>query len=117
RAIICCAIRQTPSSAKPDCDTWLVYSRTFVEDDDGNVESWGPWQYILASTDGTHAFAPRLYTGERLPICILRTEQGNGGFWPAVDKDVAEQVDNLNVSRSNEQHVMNLQGHDWTVYA
>lgn len=124
RAAFIVGLRQTPTSSmhgvgedgKP-VETWLVWSREFTEDADGNVETWGPWGYCTISSDGKHQTLRREYPGGRLPIAFLRIEQADGGFWPAPERDVIAQVDELNVGRSNEQHTVDLQGHGQVVYS
>jgi hypothetical protein len=117
RAITVLGLRQTPTSAAQDCDTWWIWSRTCVENDDGSVKSWGRWQHVRITTDGKHTSLPVEYPGELLPVAILRIEQADGGFWPAPERDTITQVDELNLSRSNEQHTVDLQGHGQGVYS
>lgn len=115
RAIMVCALRQTPTNAV-DLDVWWVWSRVPTENADGTVKSWGKWTHVRISTDGKHPSLPVEYPGKLLPIAIVRLEQADGGFWPMPERDALVQVDELNVSRSNEQHTVDLQGHGQGVY-
>lgn len=108
------ALRQATSSG--DSPMWWVWSREFTEDDQGNVASWSPWSHRRVSEDGKIATASMAYDGI-LPIAFVRTETAQGGFWPDPDRDVAANVDTLNVSRSNRQHVVNMQAHAQAVYS
>ncbi len=116
RSIMVCALRQTAASAGPDVETWWVWSRQPTENLDGSVKSWGPWFHVRISTDGKHASLPVEYPGKLLPICFLRLEQADGGFWPMPERDTIVQVDELNIGRSNEQHTVDLQAHGQAVY-
>lgn len=117
RAIMVCALRQTPSSATPQTQRWSIYSRKPFERPDGRVAKWGPWQHIVISSDGDHASLPVELPNKRLPVVFLRTEQTSGGFWPVPEADVIAQSDELNISRANEQHTVDMQGHGQGVYA
>lgn len=110
------ALRQAGEQTTASSPTWWVWSREFAEDAQGNVASWSPWTHRRVSEDGTTQTASEAYPGI-LPIAFLRTEAGNGGWWPAPDRDVAVNVDTLNVSRSNRQHVVNMQAHAQAVYS
>ena len=113
-AIWLCAIRQaSPSEASP---LWWVWSREFVEDDLGNLVSFGGWTHRRVSEDGKIATASEAYDG-RFPGAFLRLEPGAGGIWPDPDRDVVANVDRLNVSRSNRQHVVDMQAHATWVYS
>jgi len=113
-ALWLCAIKQaTPSSASP---LWWVWSREFVEDDAGNLVSFGAWSHRRVSEDGKTATASEAYEG-RFPGAFLRIEPGAGGIWPDPDRDVVANVDRLNVSRSNRQHVVDMQAHATWVYS
>lgn len=110
------ALRQATEQTTSASPTWWVWSREFVEDEQGNVASWSPWSHRRVSEDGTVQTASESYPGI-LPVAFLRTESGNGGWWPAPDRDVSVNVDNLNVVRSNRQHVVNMQAHAQAVYS
>ena len=115
RAIIACGLRRTPSSAPAGEHIWTIHSRGY-EEQQGRPTSWGKWREITVRTDGKVIHGTREHPGRRLPVVFLRLEQPDGGFWPAVEADVLCQVDELNVSRANEQHTVDLQGHSWGVY-
>lgn len=117
RSIVTCGLRQTPAGAPAGSDVWWVWSRTHVDNADGSVASWGPWKHVHIHVDGKHQSLPVEYPGQLLPILFARIEQADGGFWPAPEADVICQVDELNVSRSNEQHTVDLQGHGQGVYS
>jgi hypothetical protein len=113
-ALWLCAIRQASSSeASP---LWWVWSREFAEDDLGNLVSFGQWTHRRVSEDGKIATASEAYEG-RFPGAFLRLEPGAGGIWPSPDRDVIVNVDRLNVSRSNRQHVVDMQAHATWVYS
>lgn len=108
------AVRQASNTeASP---LWWVWSREFVEDDVGNLVSFGAWSHRRVSEDGKIATASEAYDG-RFPGAFLRLEPGAGGIWPAPDRDVVANVDRLNVSRSNRQHVIDMQAHATWVYS
>lgn len=115
RAIMVFGVRQTPTSSPAGLDSWWVWSREPTENADGTVAKWGKWGHCRISTDGKHQSLRQEYPGELLPFAILRIEQGDGSFWPTPEKDVLAQVDELNVSRANEQHTVNLQGHSQVI--
>jgi hypothetical protein len=71
----------------------------------------------MLRSDSTDPVAPTMYPGKLLPILFLRTEQADGCFWPTPERDTIAQVDELNIGRSNEQHVVDLQGHGQGVYS
>jgi hypothetical protein len=108
------AVRQASNTeASP---LWWVWSREFVEDDMGALVSFGAWSHRRVSEDGKIATASEAYDG-RFPGAFLRLEPGAGGIWPAPDRDVVVNVDRLNVSRSNRQHVIDMQAHATWVYS
>lgn len=108
------ALRQASNTeASP---LWWVWSREFVEDDMGALVSFGAWSHRRVSEDGKIATASEAYDG-RFPGAFLRLEPGAGGIWPAPDRDVVVNVDRLNVSRSNRQHVIDMQAHATWVYS
>jgi hypothetical protein len=113
RAIVLCALRQP--SQDPKLTTWTVFMRDFAEDEDGVVTTWGPWQWCRIQEGDKGAVTPQEYAGEILPVAFLRTEQADGGFWPAAEKDVALASDQANVARSNLDHVTDMQGHSIAV--
>lgn len=113
-AIWLCAIRQASSSETSPL--WWVWSREFTEDDLGNLVSFGGWTHRRVSEDGKIATASEAYDG-RFPGAFLRLEPGAGGIWPDPDRDVVANVDRLNVSRSNRQHVVDMQAHATWVYS
>ena len=115
RAIIACGLRRTPASSKAGEHIWTIHSRGYT-DVGGRPTSWGPWREITVRSDGAVIHSSRENLGKRLPVVFLRLEQPDGGFWPAPEADVLCQVDELNVSRSNEQHTVDMQGHSWGVY-
>jgi hypothetical protein len=102
------ALRQT--SPDPTLTAWTVYAREPVLDGD-TVSAWGPWQYARIVERDTGVVVPEEYPGSVLPVAFLRIEQPDGGFWPAPERDVGPVSDSLNVSRSNLQHVSDLQAH------
>jgi hypothetical protein len=110
------ALRQARDSSKDAADVWWVWSREFVEDDAGALVRFGPWTHRRVSEDSLRSSATETYEGI-LPIAFLRTEAPSGGFWPEPDRDVSLNVDNLNVSRSNRQHVVNMQAHAQAIYS
>jgi hypothetical protein len=110
------ALRQATEQTASSSPVWWVWSREFVEDAQGNVASFSPWSHRRVSEDGKVQTASEAYPGI-LPVAFLRTEPGNGGWWPAPDRDVSVNVDTLNVSRSNRQHVVNMQAHAQAVYS
>lgn len=110
------ALRQATEQTTSSSPVWWVWSREFVEDAQGNVASFSPWSHRRVSEDGKVQTASEAYPGI-LPVAFLRTEPGNGGWWPAPDRDVAVNVDTLNVARSNRQHVVNMQAHAQAVYS
>jgi len=92
-------------------DRWMAYRRLFTQDPDGVVDQWGPWE-IGRWTDGKEEQATwSEYEGTVLPVPILRLEPGDGGVWPAAERDSYLVADQLNTSRSNLEHVSDLQGH------
>lgn len=117
RAIMVCALRQSPTSSAPGEHRWSIYSRKPYERPDGRVSKWGPWFHVVLCSDGSHPAMPRELPNKRLPVLFLRTEQAVGGFWPVPEADVVAQSDELNMSRANEQHVVDLQGHGQGVYS
>jgi len=113
-AVWLCAIRQASNTqASP---LWWVWSREFTEDDMGNLVSFSSWSHRRVSEDGKIATASEAYDG-RFPGAYLRLEPGAGAIWPAPDRDVVVNVDRLNVSRSNRQHVIDMQAHATTIYS
>ena len=110
------ALRQATEQTTTTSPVWWVWSREFVEDAQGNVASFSAWSHRRVSEDGEIQTASETYPGI-LPVAFLRTEPGNGGWWPAPDRDVSVNVDTLNVSRSNRQHVINMQAHAQAVYS
>lgn len=110
------AIRQATDHARDAADVWWVWSREWTEDERGQVQAWAPWTQRRVSEDGKTITASEVYEG-RLPIAFLRTESPAGGFWPEPDRDCLINVDNLNVARSNRQHVVNMQAHAQAVYS
>ncbi len=115
RAIIACGLRRTPSTAPVGEHVWTIHSRGYTEKG-GRPTSWGQWREITVRTDGKVIHSTREYPGRLLPVVFLRLEQPDGGFWPSPEADVTCQVDELNVSRSNEQHIVDMQAHTWGVY-
>ena len=115
-AIWFCAIRQAREQTDGASDVWWVWSREWTEDERGQVQAWAPWTQRRLSEDGKTSTPSEVYEG-RLPVAFLRTEAPSGGMWPEPDRDVSINVDNLNVARSNRQHVINLQAHAQALYA
>lgn len=113
-ALLFVALRQASTTeASP---LWWCWSRPVVEDDMGAIVSFGAWSHRRVSEDGKIATPSESYDG-RLPIAFLRTDAPSGGLWPDPDRDVAVNVDRLNVARSNRQHVVDMQAHATWVYS
>lgn len=110
------ALRQARDSTDGAADVWWVWSREFVEDEAGALVRFGPWTHRRVSEDTLKSTPTETYEGI-LPIAFLRTEAPSGGFWPEPDRDVLLNIDNLNVSRSNRQHVVNMQAHAQAIYS
>lgn len=118
-ALTVLAVRQASPDTVSGRQWWWVWSREYMEDEAGAVVSWGQWHHVLVSTGGDQqgaSAAPVPYEGERLPFCLLQTAQPEGTWLVDDDRDIVHVVDELNVSRSNEQYVMDLQGHTQHVY-
>lgn len=109
------ALKQSTAQISDTSPVWWCWTREAIEDEMGNLLRFGPWEHRRVSEDGKIATASESYPG-RLPIAFLRTELPQGGFWPAPDKDKILNVDSLNVSRSNRQHVVNSQAHATFIY-
>jgi len=110
------AFRQARAQTSSAVELWWVWSRTFTEHDDGTVAKYGPWTHRRVSEDGHKATPSEVYDG-LFPGVFFRTEPPSGGFWPEPDRDVLINVDSLNVSRSNRQHVIDMQAHAMLIYA
>lgn len=110
RAMVVCALKTTPTSAKEGIERYWVWSREAVEVD-GVLKGFKEWKHCTINSDGTHATLPVTYPGKMLPVPFVRLEQADGGFWPIPERDTIAQVDELNIGRSNEQHTSDLQGH------
>jgi len=110
------ALRQARDSTQEAADVWWVWSREFIEDDAGALVRFLPWTHRRVSEDTLKSTPSESYEG-MLPIAFLRTEAPAGGFWPEPDRDVLLNVDNLNVTRSNRQHVVNMQAHAQAIYS
>lgn len=118
-ALMVLAVRQASPDLVSGKQWWWVWSREPQEADDGTVMGWGPWLHVLISTGGDQkgqTAAPVAYAGERLPFCLLQSAPPEGSWLVDQDRDIVHVVDELNVSRSNEQYVMDLQGHTQHVY-
>lgn len=102
-ALIFVALRQAG-------DHWLGYRRLFTEVD-GVVDVWGPWEVGRWEDGKEDAATWAEYEGLLLPVVMLRLEPGDGGIWPAAERDSYLVADQLNTSRSNLEHVTDLQGH------
>jgi hypothetical protein len=113
-ALMVVGLRQARAAYETGADVWWVWSRPVTEGTDGPV--FGPWQHVVISEDGKHKSLPIPYDG-MLPIVWCRSEDAVGSIWPDPDRDISANVDNLNVGRSNRQHVINMQAHAVMVYA
>jgi hypothetical protein len=102
-ALIFVALRQADGR-------WLGYRRLFTEVD-GVVDVWGPWEMTLWAEGYEERAVWREYEGTILPVVLLRLEPGDGGVWPAAERDSYLVADQLNTSRANLEHVTDLQGH------
>lgn len=114
------ALRQASPSAVSGEQWWWVWSREYEDHDDGTPRSFGPWSHVRVSTGGEQqgaSAAPVVYEGQRLPILLLQIGKPEGSWLVDKDRDIVNIVDELNVSRSNEQYVMDLQGHTQGIYA
>lgn len=119
-ALMVLAVRQASPDVVSGKEWWWVWSRESQDDEAGNVVAWGPWSHVLVSRGGDQkgvSAAPVLYAGTRLPFCLLQTAQPEGTWLVDEDRDLVHVVDELNVSRANEQYVIDLQGHDQLVYS
>lgn len=110
------AFRQARAQTSSAVELWWVWSRTFTEHDDGTVSKYGPWTHRRVSEDGKKATPSEVYDG-LFPGVFFRSEPPSGGFWPEPDRDAAVNVDALNVSRSNRQHIIDMQAHALTIYS
>jgi hypothetical protein len=106
-ALIFVALRQGSTAEK---STWLGFRRLFTELD-GVVEQWGPWETARWEDGKEERAAWSEYEGTQCPVPLLRLEPGDGGIWPAAERDSYLVADQLNTSRSNLEHVTDLQGH------
>jgi hypothetical protein len=102
-ALIFVALRQSDRH-------WLGYRRLFTEAE-GVVDVWGPWETGRWEEGKEERAVWNEYEGTVLPVAILRLEPGDGGIWPAAERDSYLVADQLNTSRSNLEHVTDLQGH------
>jgi hypothetical protein len=109
------AIAQSSEQVKDASKVWWCWTREIKQTDDGRLTGFGPWTHRRVSEDGKVATASEIYKG-RFPGAFLRIESPDGGFWPMPDKDISVNVDNLNIARSNRQHVINMQAHSLRVY-
>ena len=78
---------------------------------DGIVDVWGPWELGHWVEGYEERAVWREYDGTVLPVVLLRLEPGDGGVWPAAERDSYLVADQLNTSRANLEHVTDLQGH------
>lgn len=107
-------LRQSRAAYDTGSDVWWVWSREVTDTADGPV--FGVWQHVMVSEDGKHKSLPIPYDGS-LPVVFPRFEDASGQFWPEPDRAISDNVDQLNVARSNRQHVINLQAHAQAVYS
>jgi hypothetical protein len=112
-ALTVVGLRQARAAYETGHDVWWVWSRSATDGPDGPV--FGPWQHVMISEDGKHKDLPKPYDGV-LPIVFCRSEDAVGSIWPDPDRDVSANVDNLNVGRSNRQHIINMQAHAVMLY-
>jgi hypothetical protein len=116
RAIVALAARVTPHASAPETQRWWVWTRPWEDNENGTVKAFGGWRACHMRTDGKAG--PILEWGDmRLPWVFFRVEQADGGFWPTPESDTIAQIDELNISRSNEQHTVDMQGHGQGVYS
>ncbi len=104
-----------------DKDQWYnVWTRPYVDGDDGQPESFGVWRTHLVSSTGESALAPddprTIYEGV-FPWACLQIGIPAGCVYVDEDRDLVDVVDALNVSRSSEQYTLDMQGHTPVVYA
>lgn len=101
---------QQEANADPMSKVSWVWWRSYDE----ASKTFGSWYHarIVADAPG----AVEQYVGERLPIVFLRLGQSTG-FFPECDADICAQVDSLNVSKSNEQFLGEMQAHSQLVYS
>lgn len=109
------ALRQASPDTKSRGTWYKVYSR---EPPKTSTGEWGKWRVALVSTEGEQA-ADAFdvdYAGEKLPVFLVQLTDPEGSVFACVDTDLLDVVDDLNVRRSNESFVVDLQGHDqlWT---
>lgn len=93
---------------------YQVWRREVEEDEDGLPVAFGPWRVEQLSLSGnaTHAAHDPLEYEGTLPWVIYRNGIPAGSPFLDEDRDLPAIVDALNVSRSNELYVTDLQGHD-----
>jgi len=105
-ALVCVMLQQ---GAGEDA-TWWVWKRERLA-----LGQYGPWVHCRYSESEEGSTAWETYLGKRLPIVFFRVGQPIG-FFPKANGDVVAQVDSLNVSKSNETYVVELQAHAQPVY-
>lgn len=98
-------------------DLWV---RDFAEDASGNVESFGKWKRHRVSDKGEALYGANDpladYIGDKLPWCIATKGKPDGSLYPMPDKDMLDQIDDINALASDQQYVLGLQGHTPVVY-
>jgi hypothetical protein len=104
--LIAVALRQR--GPKEEGDAWWVWSREVTETESGPV--FGQWHHAKVTEKGA-AVLPVPYAAEMLPIAFARTIHPEGTFFGEPDGDVVAMSDSLNVSRSNELHIIDKQAH------
>ena len=91
-------------------DRWLCYQRDYTDDESGMPATWGPWQTAMWRADMPDVEWQE-YEGTVVPVAVLRIEPPDGGFWPAPDVDSLRAADQLNMSRTNADFILDLQAH------
>lgn len=109
-----------PTGVQAQARWFEVFSRDWEEDAAGALVAFGSWRRHLVSSDGdalaTATDDATIWDGP-LPWAVVTVGIPQGSVYVDRDRDLVDVVDALNVSRSSEQHTLEVQGHTPLVYA
>jgi hypothetical protein len=101
----------SPNGVNDEVPWWRFLSRADLD---------SPWIVHIVSEDGQAFYsqgeAVTQYDGV-LPVFVAHAGIPSGSVYLDADTDIANVIDGLNVSRSNDQWISDLQGHDQVYYS
>lgn len=113
---LACAILVRTVGTSAASTHWEVWRRESVDDEDGQLQSFGPWLVSTSTEDGKEVHAEREYAAALSPFCFLHLDIPEGSPFVSTGDDDIQLVELQGVDQSDSLYLGLMQGHTERVY-